>query len=70
MKILRKLYLRLFPQYEILERKMLAYYEADRILRETAGKEESERWQLDTEKEDNNKIVGIVYLCRKKRITE
>lgn len=68
MRKLRKIYYKLFKHYEVLETKCVTYQEGDRMIRETHNKPEEERWVLAKE-EDNNHIFGVVYLCRKVRIT-
>jgi hypothetical protein len=35
-----------------------------------SAKSESEKWILDTEREDHNHTFGMVFLCRKERIAE
>lgn len=68
---LLKLYYKIFKRYEIIERKFVTYFDADKLIKDTHHKEdESERWVLDTEREDHNKVLGMVFLCRKKRIIE
>jgi hypothetical protein len=69
-KILRKLYYQIFERYEILETRYVSYEDADMLMLNYDGKMQHEKWVLDTEKEDKNKNIGMVYLCRKKRITE
>lgn len=64
----RRLYLKLFPTYKVLETKFVTYQEGDKMLRETHDKPEAEKWVLAKE-EDNNHIIGMVYLCRKVRVT-
>ena len=67
--MLRKLYYRLFPTYQVLETKFVTYLEGDRMIRETHDKPEAEKWVLAKE-EDTNTVIGWVYLCRKVRIKE
>jgi hypothetical protein len=63
-----KLYYRIFKRYNVLETRFVSYSEGDRMIRETAGNPEGQRWVLADE-EDENKTIGMVYLCRKVRIT-
>ena len=69
MKSLIKLYYKFFPTYNILETKFVTYQEGDKLLRETHDKPETEKWVLAKE-EDTNCGIGMVYLCRKTRITQ
>lgn len=64
----KRLYYRLFPTYNVLETKFVTYQEGDKMIRETHDKPEADRWVLAKE-EDTNQIIGMVYLCRKVRIT-
>lgn len=66
--MLKKLYYLLFPTYVVLETKFVTYQEGDQMIKESADKPESERWVLAKE-EDTNHVFGMVYLCRKIRIT-
>lgn len=70
MKKLKKIYFKIFKRYEILERIHVSYQKGDRLIKESCEKEESEKWIIDTEREDKNKFIGVVFLCRKKRIVE
>ena len=71
MKFIRKFFFRLIPRYRYLERDSFAYAAADRLIRQSEGKPESDQWQLDTKMEDRNRAVGlVVYLCRRQRIWE
>ena len=69
MKRLRKLWLRIFPKYVVFERLYVSYTEANNLIVETEFKPEVERWVIDPEFEDGNRVVGFVYLCRRTRIT-
>ena len=64
----KKLYYKIFPTYKVLETKLVTCPEGDTMIRETHGKPEAERWVLAKE-EDFNLARGMVYLCRKVRIT-
>lgn len=68
MKALRKLYHKIFKRYNVLETKCVTYSDGDRMIRENDGKPESEQWVL-SDLEDNNMAIGMVFLCRKVRIT-
>jgi hypothetical protein len=70
MKWLRKIWLRWFPQYRRLEIKLVTYAEGDRMIRDTHGKTEAERWHIAIPEEDINHAFGLVYLERKERITK
>ena len=69
MKRLKKIYYKLFPHYRVLETRFVSYPEADKMIRLTEDSSESEKWVLAKE-EDTNRIIGMVYLCRKIRIVE
>ena len=69
MKFLRRIYYKLNPTYRVLETKFVTYEEGDKMIRETHDKPESERWVL-ADDEGTNRIMGMVYLCRKIRIFE
>lgn len=68
MKKLIQLYYKTFKHYTVLETKLVTYHEGDKMLTETHDKPEAEKWVLAKE-EDTNHIIGMVYLCRKVRIT-
>lgn len=68
LKLFSKLYYKIFPTYEILEIRFVNYWEGDRLIKESSGKPESEQWDIAKE-EDTNRVFGMVYVCRKKRIT-
>lgn len=63
----KKLYYRFFPTYIEIETKFVTYTEGDKMIRETSNKTPSERWVL-SKKEDTNRTLGMVFLCRKERI--
>jgi len=67
MNMLKKFYYRLFKTYRVLETKFVTYQEGDKMIRQTSGKPDKERWVLAKE-EDTNHIIGMVYLCRKERV--
>ena len=62
-KQIRKLYLKLFPQYRRLEMRCVTYAEGDRLIKE------DQSWVLAKE-EDTNFNYGVVFLERKERILE
>lgn len=65
---MKKLFFKIFKRYRILEEKFVTWEQGDKMLRETDGLNETERWQLSP-KEDSNTVIGMVWLCRKERIT-
>lgn len=69
MKFLKRIYYNLFPTFQVLETKFVSYQDGDTMIRDTHDRPESEKWVLAAE-EDTNKIIGMVYLCRKVRILE
>lgn len=68
MKLLRKLYFRIFTRYRRLECRFVSYAEGDKLIRANEGKPESECWVIAPE-EDTNQIYGYVHLERRERIT-
>ena len=69
MKIITRLYYRLFKKYREIEVKLLPYNEADKLLKQNGGKPEDQQWDLAKE-EDINIAYGYVILARRERITE
>jgi len=67
MRVLKKLYYKIFKHYQVLETKFVSYQDGDKMIRETHDKPKAERWLLAKE-EDSNKVIGMVYLCRKRRV--
>lgn len=67
MRLLTKLYYRLFPTYRTLENKVLNYTEADKLIRQNEGKPPHEQWVLSP-MEDMNRGINIVFLERRERI--
>lgn len=67
MNPLRKLWRRIFPSYRRLELRFVNYSEGDRLIRESAGCPEYDRWQIARE-EDKNTMYGMVFLERRERI--
>ncbi len=61
MKLLTKLYYRLFPTYKERDVQLVSYTEADRLM---TGDNEWELSQL----EDDNGIFAKVWICKKTRI--
>lgn len=70
MSYLKKLYYKIFPQYERLELQVFSWEHADRLIKENANKPPEEQWVLAIPEEDNNHFIGVVWLERRKRITE
>ena len=67
MNKLLKLYFKIFNPWIILETKFVTWDEGNTMIRDTQDKPDSSRWVLAKE-EDYNRIIGMVYLCRKVRI--
>lgn len=57
-------------RYNVTEHRFTTYDHADRMIRETAHLPEGQRWEIDSEREDNNRNYGWVYLCKRTRVTE
>jgi hypothetical protein len=55
------------PKYRRLELKYVSWKEGDKMIRENAGKPESEQWVLAKE-EDTNYNRWMVYLERREKI--
>ena len=71
MKKLKRLYYRMFKRYRRLEVRCFNYDEADRRIRENAGKPERDQWRIAAREEDRNTMAGIVvFLERVERIWE
>ena len=64
---MKKLFYKLFKKYRVLETRFVTWQEGNRLIKESYDKSESERWVLAKE-EDGNRIIGMVYLCRKERV--
>lgn len=69
-KRIRKIFFRYFKFYRILEVRDAPYSEANKLIRESVGKPESEKWDIYPPYEDNNHSLWFVWICRKQRITE
>ena len=69
MKQLRKIYYKIFKRYKVLETIFVSYQDGDKMIKDTKNCKESQQWVLADE-EDNNRLIGMVYLCRKERIIE
>ncbi len=69
-KWLRRLYLKYFPDYEILETCFVDYGRADQMIKESANKPEGLQWHIYPLLEDFNQAIGYVYLYRRKRISK
>jgi hypothetical protein len=66
---LKRWRLRHFPKYRRLEGRFLRNSMADALIRQNPGKPERERWEIAVE-ENNNPIIGLVFLERRERIWE
>ena len=69
MNLLRRLFYRVFKCYRRITVGCFTYAEGDRLIRESMGKSERERWQLAIPEEDRNSVFGVVWLEQKERIT-
>lgn len=69
MKFISRLYYNFFPKYQRLEVRFVTYNAADILIRANTGKPPEEQWVLAKE-EDVNTIYGMVWIERRKRITE
>jgi hypothetical protein len=68
-KLIRRWFLKHFPKYEWSDERMTDYERADKMIRDTAHLPEHERWDVSP-REDSNRIIGIVWIGKRKRITE
>lgn len=66
--MLKKLYYKIFKTYKVFQTCLVDYEEADKMIKESANKPEEWQWVL-SDKEDANKVFGMVWLCRRVRIT-
>jgi hypothetical protein len=66
---MKKIFYKIFKRYKVLETKFVTYKEGDKMCRDTHDKPEEEKWVLAKE-EDSNRIIGMVYLCRRVRLME
>lgn len=69
MKYLRRIWLRLWPQYRRIEFRRTTYAQADQLIRESQHYTEFQRWVVARE-EDTNTTFGIVCIERRERITQ
>lgn len=69
MRLLRRLYFKLFKRYRRLEYRVVTYYDGDTMIRATAEMVEPLQWQIAKE-EDKNRCMGAVCLERRERIKE
>lgn len=56
------------PQYRTVEGRAATYEAADRLIRETANLEDPNRWEIWTDQEDSNRVIGVCYIRRRERI--
>ena len=68
MKILRRLYYRLFTRYKRLELRKCSYAEGDDLITTTFHLDEPLQWQIAVPEEDKNQAFNVVFLERKVRI--
>lgn len=69
-KSIKILWYKVFPTYKMLEGKCCSYAEADYLIKYTRNLPEEEQWQIWTNREDHNYILGWVWICKKVRIVE
>ena len=67
---LRRWYYGIFKRYRRLETRFASYSEADGLIRQNGGKPEREQWVLALPEEDNNRVIGRVFIARQERILE
>jgi len=66
--ILRTMKRRFFPTYERLELLCVSYEKADKMIRDSVGKPEDKQWDIAIPEEDYNRVIGVVYLERKRQL--
>jgi len=69
MKLLKKLYYKIFPTYTERDEGLYGYLEADQMISDSINSEDSEQWEL-SKLEDGNLTIGYVWLCKKTRVIE
>jgi hypothetical protein len=69
-KQLRRLWLKWFPKYESLETMFVGYETADRMIRHSQGRPQDQQGVICSRLEDNNRVLGAVWIERRRRITE
>lgn len=55
-------------EWRRIEIRACSYADADRLIRESAGKPEPEQWVIAVQEEDLNRTFNLVYLERKERV--
>ena len=70
MRLIRRLYYRLFTTYKRLELRKCSYAEGDALVTGSFFKDEAEQWQLAIPEEDKNQAFDVVFLERRVRIRE
>ena len=63
MEKLIRLWYKIFPIYREYDLMFTTYDKADKLMRE------DDSWKL-SKKEDHNHVLGMVFICKKERITE
>jgi len=67
MRKIKQFYYKIFPRYKVVETKFVTWDEGDKMIKETQNSPDNEKWVI-SEKEDENRIIGMVHLCRKERL--
>lgn len=67
--MLKKFYYKFFKRYQVLETQFVTWERGNLMLEDSKDKPEAQQWVLAKE-EDTNRVIGMVYLCRKVRITQ
>lgn len=70
MKWLKKIWYAFFPHDEWTEVHPAIYYEADRLIRTTENFPEKEKWRICPAFEDRNRIIGVVWIGKRRRNNE
>lgn len=67
MKFLRKIFFKIFKRYNRLELIFVSWEDADALIRQNENfTDTSQHWVIAKE-EDDNKLIGFVFLERKER---
>lgn len=70
MKRLRKLWFKIFPHYTWSYVCPHTYSHAEKLIHATAELPEEEQYRICPQFEDRNRVVGVVWLGKRKRVTE
>lgn len=67
MKFLRKIFFKIFKRYNRLELRFVNWKDGDDLIRQNANTTDTSKHWVIAKEEDDNKIIGFVFLERKER---